>query len=122
MLVATPAYLATWLSIDGHWPQSLPTHSVWSILYLAVIATAVGFNLFYYILKHMPAGRVALLTLLTPVLALWFGRLFNGETINQSAWIGTSLILIGMSFYQWGALWLRRFRARWRVEKHITDI
>lgn len=122
MLVATPAYLATWLLIDGQWPQSLPVHAVWSILYLAVIATTIGFNFYYYILKHMPASRVALLTLLTPVLSLWIGNVFNGEVISQGAVLGTMLILAGMSLYQWGALWVQRFRARYRVENQMPDI
>lgn len=122
MLVAAPGYLVTWFLIDGHWPQNIPTQAIWSILYLAVIATAIGFNLFYYILKHMPASRVALLTLLTPVLSLWIGNLFNGEVISRTAWLGTMLILAGMSLYQWGALWRQRFRARYGVQNKLTDI
>jgi len=122
MLVAAPAYLVTWLLADGHLPESIPAHSLWSILYLAVVATAIGFNVFYYILKHMPASRVALLTLITPVLALWLGKLLNGEEITHTAWTGTLLILTGMSLYQWGALWIQRFRARYGDEKRMPDI
>ena len=110
LLVATPLYLLTWIIQDGHWPQQVPTQALWSIIYLGVIATGIGFSLYFYILKHMPASQVALLTLLTPVLALWFGSVFNHEVVGLSAWLGTGLILFGMSIYQWGGLWLQRIR------------
>ena len=110
LLIATPLYLLTWLIHDGHWPQQLPSQAMWSIIYLGVIATGIGFSLYFYILKHMPASQVALLTLLTPVLALWFGSLFNHEVVGVSAWLGTGLILFGMSIYQWGGLWIQRIR------------
>lgn len=110
LLVATPLYLITWLLVDGHWPQQLPAQALWSIIYLGAIATGIGFSLYFYILKHMPASQVALLTLLTPVLALWVGRVFNHEVVSNNAWLGAGLILCGMSIYQWGGLWLQRIR------------
>ena len=112
MLIATPTYLLTWLLIDGHLPQVVPAHALWSIIYLGVIATAIGFNLYYYVLRHLGVNQVALLTLITPVLALLIGKIFNHEQISASAWLGSALILFGMSIYQWPAqlipLWLRR--------------
>jgi len=110
LLVATPLYLLTWLIQDGHWPQHVPAQALWSIIYLGVIATGIGFSLYFYILKHMQASQVALLTLLTPVMALWFGNVFNHEVVGLTAWLGAGLILFGMSIYQWGGLWLQRFR------------
>lgn len=110
LLIATPLYLLTWFIRDGHWPQVIPAQAMWSIIYLGVIATGIGFSLYFYILKHMPASQVALLTLLTPVLALWFGALFNHEVVGVSAWVGSGLILFGMSIYQWGGLWLQRIK------------
>lgn len=79
-------------------------------MYLGVIATGIGFNLYFYILKHMPVSQVALLTLLTPVLALWFGNMFNHEGGGANDWLGVGLILCGMSIYQWAELWLQRIR------------
>lgn len=108
LLLATPAYIVTWLVVDGHLPQLLPASALWSIIYLGVIATGIGFTLYFYILKHMPASQVALLTLLTPVLALWIGQIFNHEVVSMSAWLGSVLILFGMSIYQWGGVWFQR--------------
>ncbi len=106
MLIATPAYLITWWLLDGEIPERIPSHALWSIIYLGVIATSIGFSLYFYILKHMRASQVAMLTLATPVLALWIGQFFNGEVLSWTAWLGTSLILLGMAIYQWGFVWL----------------
>lgn len=106
MLIATPAYVITWLVLDGEIPESIPVHALWSIVYLGVIATSIGFSLYFYILKYMRASQVAMLTLVTPVLALWIGQLFNHEIVSWTAWLGTSLILAGMAIYQWGFVWL----------------
>ena len=104
MLVATPTYIITWLSIDGKLPSAIPDYALWSIVYLGVIATAIGFNLYFYILKHLPVSQVALLTLITPVSALWIGQLLNNEQINSHAWFGSAMILTGMGVYQWSHL------------------
>ena len=53
-----------------------------------------------------------LITLITPVLALMLGNLFNGERITPSLGIGTALILLGLAAHQHDALlpMLRRSR------------
>jgi drug/metabolite transporter (DMT)-like permease len=63
LLFSVPAYLATWAIFDGAWPESLPLASVASILYLGVIATTLGFSLYYFLLKHLSSMQVALIIL-----------------------------------------------------------
>lgn len=101
MVIVTPLFLLTWLVFDGHWPQILPNHALASIIYLGAFATVVGFVMYFYLLKHMQATTVGLLNLLSPVLALFVGHVFNDEVIDSSVWPGAALILIGMSVYQW---------------------
>ena len=93
LLFAIPFYLASWWYIDGDLPSTLPINSLLSILYLGLIATPVGFALYYYILTHLPATRVALITLISPVLALFIGHYLNNEALTLDIAIGTSLIL-----------------------------
>ena len=52
----------------------------------------------------MDTGRVALITLITPVLALLLGILLNGEVVPVRVWFGASLIVLGLSLYQWESL------------------
>ena len=103
LLIAAPLYLLTWFSYDGTIPEQVSTRALMAILYLSVFGSVLGFFLYYYILKHIDAGRVALATLITPVTALLLGQLLNNESHDPLVWIGTALILIGMSFYQWGS-------------------
>jgi drug/metabolite transporter (DMT)-like permease len=93
LLIAVPAYLATYAWLDGRWPVPLPPASFWSIVYLGVVATPLGFALYFYVLRHLPATRVALITLITPVSALLLGHLANGEPLSLRVGQGTALIL-----------------------------
>ncbi len=93
MLFAIPFYLATWWLIDGTLPDTLPINTALSILYLGLIATPIGFALYYYILTHLPATRVALITLISPVLALLLGHYLNKEALTLEIAIGSGLIL-----------------------------
>lgn len=108
LVLAVPAYLATWYFADGHWPDSLPTQSLWSIAYLGMVATTIGFALYFYILKHLAATRVALITLITPVMSLGVGHLANGEPIGWRVVQGTGLILGALVLHEWAGRDRRR--------------
>lgn len=111
LLVAALLYLLVWLGLDGHVPQALSARAGYAILYLSLVGSVVGFVLFYYILKRVAASRIALITFVTPVLALTIGMTLNGEVINDRIWSGIALILFGLMVHQWGdRLWLRPAR------------
>ena len=102
LLVAVPLFIAAWMWGDGVLPKVLPEQATAAILYLGVLGTVLGFNLFYYVLKHISAGAISLITLMTPVLALFLGVQFNAEVISVQVWVGTSMILAGLLSYQLG--------------------
>jgi drug/metabolite transporter (DMT)-like permease len=104
LLHALPAYLLTWWLVDGTLPAVIPERSLFSILYLGIFGSVVGFMMYFYILKHVQATHVALLTLITPVLALLLGQYLNHESITMWVAAGTALILFGMTLFQWGHL------------------
>jgi len=106
LLLAVPAYLLTWLLVDGSWPKQLPLPSIISIAYLGVVATTIGFALYYYVLTHLPATQVALITLVTPVLSLALGHLVNHEPLSEKVLLGTLLILGALLLHQFGARFL----------------
>lgn len=93
LLLALPAYLLTWTIVDGHWPALLTTTSLAAIIYLGIIATTLGFVLYYYLLTHLAATRVALITLVSPLLALMLGHSINNEPLTMKVITGTLLIL-----------------------------
>ena len=102
LLLALPCYYLTWWLSGARWPAAIPLRPGFSILYLGIVATAGGFSLFYLVLRHLSATRVAMLTLITPVTALWLGWLLNGEPIGWSILVGTALILLGLLVFEFG--------------------
>lgn len=101
LLVSVPLYLLTWFILQGTWPENFSQRGVGSIVYLGIFGSVLGFILFFYILKHIDVSRVSLITLITPVIALFLGYALNNEILTTGIWVGTGLIMLGMSFYQW---------------------
>jgi len=101
LLFALPAYLLTWvLFTDTVWPQNLTTLNIVSILYLGVIATAIGFVLYYYLLIHLSATTVGFIPLISPVLALYLGHTLNQEIITTKIITGTTLIISALIIHE----------------------
>lgn len=105
--IAVPLYVLTWYAFERHLPEQLSTRALGAIVYLGVLGTALGFVLYFYVLKHLPAGVIALITLISPVLALFIGRWLNDEVIHPMVWVGTGCILTGLLLYQFGGRMLR---------------
>jgi drug/metabolite transporter (DMT)-like permease len=102
LFVVAPLFLLTWLIFDGHLPNHVSAHAGVAMLYLGVFGSALGFTLYFYLLSKLEANRVSLITLMTPVLALMFGQLLNGEVIGRQVLFGASLILLGLVMHMWG--------------------
>lgn len=102
LLVSAPMFVVSWWLFDGAWPEQLGHRATWSILYLAAFGSVIGFIGYYYLINQWPASRVALIPLVTPVLALLIGYLFNAETIGMTEIAGAVLILAGLWAYEFG--------------------
>jgi drug/metabolite transporter (DMT)-like permease len=102
LFVVAPLFLLTWLLADGQLPADIPAQAGIAMVYLGVFGSALGFSLYFYLLKNLEANRVSLITLMTPVLALMLGQLLNGEVISSRVLLGSALILSGLVFHLWG--------------------
>jgi drug/metabolite transporter (DMT)-like permease len=60
LVVALPLFFAAWWLVDGHVPEAVPERAVAATLYLGTFGSVLGFALYYYLIKHMEAGRIAL--------------------------------------------------------------
>jgi drug/metabolite transporter (DMT)-like permease len=90
-LIMVPAALAL-----GGLPP-LPQAQTWAaLLYLAVIASALAYRLFYTILQQAGAGNLGLATLLIAPCAVVFGAVLFGETLPPQAFGGMVLLMAGM--------------------------
>jgi drug/metabolite transporter (DMT)-like permease len=104
LAVSLPLFGLVWWLMDGHVPSEVPLRAGAAIVYLGVFGSVLGFALYYYVIKHMETGKVALITLVTPVLALLLGSLLNGEDVSTRVWLGAALIGFGLSVHQWRLL------------------
>lgn len=102
LMISTPLYLLTWWINDGKIPETLPDKSLISIVYLGVFGSVIGFVLYYYALKKLPAGSMAMITLVTPVTALIIGSQINHEIIDGYVWAGAFCVIVALLVYQWG--------------------
>ena len=111
LLVSAPLYLVTWFVVDGVVPVQFELRNSTALLYLGVFGSVLGFSLYYYILKNMEANRVALIPLITPVLALLIGQTLNGEVVSNDVWLGAICIITALSLHQWGDVGLQTLKA-----------
>ncbi len=102
--LSLPFYLVTWYFLDGELPTlDTGTRSFWAILYLAVFGSLIGFVSYFHILQKLSPTTVALVTLVTPVIAISLGNLLNDEPITAALVQGAVLISLGLGLYHWGA-------------------
>ncbi len=105
-----PAMLAAWQMIFGiapllvlgfvvdgsparfHWTAT----SVFCLLYLAVIGSALTFLLLYWLLPRLTVAQLQSISLITPPGAVILGWLLGGETFPLSSLLGAGLVLVGV--------------------------
>ena len=102
LVVAVPLLLLLYLLTGEPLPTFIPPRAAISILYLGLVGSVLGFALYYYVLRHVDATRVALITLITPVAALMLGHYLNGEALQAEAIIGSATILSGLLLFEYG--------------------
>jgi drug/metabolite transporter (DMT)-like permease len=102
LAVTVPLLLAVYYLSGTPLPHAIPARAAISITYLGIIGSVLGFALYYYVLRQVEATRVALITLITPVIALLLGHILNGEPLQPEAWVGTTAILSGLLLFEYG--------------------
>ncbi len=64
----------------------------WALAYSAILATALAWSLWLFVLKNLPASIASLSTLAVPVCGVLFSRWLLGE--NPGAVEGSGIVLI----------------------------
>lgn len=104
--IAAPLYILIWLSLVGEFHNG--SVKAWaSILYLAFFGSIVALIAYYWMLKRVTPSTANLSTLINPVLALYFGSVFNNESLHASIAIGAGLIGFGLVIFHFGDRMLR---------------
>lgn len=106
LVVALPLFFLAWWLADGKVPAEMPQRALAATVYLGMFGSVLGFAMYYYMVKHMEAGRIALITLVTPVIALLLGHRLNNEVVLPQVWLGAASIVSGLCLHRWGEQWL----------------
>ena len=102
LMVTVPLLVIVYFLAGDPLPEIVSYKAMWSIIYLGIVGSVLGFALYYYVLRHVEATRVALITLVTPVMALLLGHLLNGEPLQTQAMIGSAGIISGLLLFEYG--------------------
>jgi len=76
--------------------QSAPVDAVFGAIWLGAIPTALGFGLWGYALKRMPAGRLGVSTYVVPPLVVVESAILLGEWPHPMAIVGGAVALAGV--------------------------
>lgn len=81
-----------------------------SVLYLAYVASLLGYGGWGYLLSRHPASQVTPLALLVPVVALVAGMVVFGERLTLLHWLGIVVVMAALLVHVFGAKALSRSR------------
>jgi len=114
LLFSIPLFTCVWLIFDGNISyETWSNKSILSIVYLGLIGSLVGFIAYFYVLQRLKASTVALITMITPVVAISLGSILNNETISVNLIFGALAIITGLGIYQWGDVVVKRNRKQY---------
>ncbi len=91
------AHTILWLLLERGEPIAWTWPGVMSVLYLTLFGSVIAFGGYYWLLQHMPVGRLALMAYLTPIVALLLGIFGAHEHMTARIMIGATLVLAGVA-------------------------
>jgi drug/metabolite transporter (DMT)-like permease len=98
------------LLVDQPWARPAPHLGTWgALLGLALLSTAVAYQIYFRLLATAGATNLLLVTFLIPVSALVLGTLILGERLSSRDFLGMALIGGGLVLLD-GRLLARRWR------------
>jgi drug/metabolite transporter (DMT)-like permease len=79
-----------------------------AIAYLGIIGSIGGYTMFFYLLSHLDTTRIAVISLITPILSVLMGHTFNAEPLNAEIWTGTGMVVLGLFWFEIDSTMARR--------------
>jgi drug/metabolite transporter (DMT)-like permease len=76
------------------WPTQTSAWVAW--LYLVVFGSLIAFNAYMLLLARTQASLAASYSLVNPVVALFLGVTWGGETVSTWEWVASGVVMIGV--------------------------
>jgi drug/metabolite transporter (DMT)-like permease len=97
MLTASAVMMVPFALVREGLPPAHHSAAAWAALgYLAVIATALAYLLFYRIIGRVGAGHASLVTLMVAPVSILLGAWLLGEVLPLRAYLGFALLVAGL--------------------------
>jgi len=112
MLMGAVLLLMVGLTADPWQNMQLSPLAVGATIYLAVIGSAVGFSLYFWLMKSVTVVKMSYSTFLIPILASFWGWILLDERLTDSALLGGAIILLSVSLPE-------LFKSRQHKNKHV---
>lgn len=81
-------------------PRAMPgPRSILALGYLVVVSSVLGMFCYFNLIQKVSATTLSLATVLTPMLAITFGILFNEEPFRINIVTGSALVIVGLLLY-----------------------
>jgi len=77
-----------------HLPKAMP--GWWSMLYLIIVGSIIGYTLFVYAMRYLPAQQVSIYAYVNPIVAVFLGWLFLSEQISTKSLIAMCITIFGV--------------------------
>lgn len=92
--------LALIAAVTGEWAAlraaTISPQAIVALAYLVVLGSLVGFSAYLYLLRTIPASRVATYAYVNPIVALALGAWLGGETIGLGTLVAAGISLAGV--------------------------
>jgi drug/metabolite transporter (DMT)-like permease len=99
LLISVPLFVIVGL-LNAPDISQINAKAIYSIFYLAVFGSVIGFMAYYYLISHASVQTVGVIPLITPVFALLLGAYFNQESLTTEQLWGVILVIVGLAIYQ----------------------
>lgn len=96
LLVSGLALVVAGVATGEHWPAQASALTWSSFAFQTVVVTFASYLLWFWLVRHYAATRVAAFTLLTPVFGLLFGVLLLNEPLTTRLMVAMAAVALGI--------------------------
>lgn len=90
-----------WHLAPTHMPE---TKSILALIYTVVMASLIAMFCYFKLVQNIPASTLSLTTVMTPMLAMFFGAILNAEVPSLWVFLGASILIFGVVVYFYPSL------------------
>jgi drug/metabolite transporter (DMT)-like permease len=97
LVVSGVALTAAGFAAGEAWPARISAAAAWPLAFQTVVITFASYLVWFWLLRHYPATRLAAFTLLTPVFGLLAGAILLGEPVTARLLLALAAVCSGIA-------------------------